>query len=296
MESTKKELANIVYDYSMNKKYVDKIVVERLLKLCIDEFDISDYVRDYRINSIAELKNARAAYRIEDKSIDIDIYNTINTILKRIEKEENDGICTTNFVKYLKVNLDLVHVIIHELTHACQYKRCLEKENDLEKNILELTLKGNLDVLKNKNLSKEMIKFYNIQHDIFLNPVCYKTKPCERMAEMKGLEFVRDMSKMFDIDAVELYFEIKYLMGKIRGYSDISPTSYVIHINESLKNELGLPHGETDCYKIEDEYKKECEKRNVSFDDRLYFGFPIDKNDMEQINDKIKTFKKKLFL
>lgn len=291
MDVIKDELANTIYDYSINKRYIDKELIEKLLKKLIDKFDIKDYVRKYRIISIEE-NNARAVYRIENRCIDIDIFNTINTILNRINKED---IRSTDVTKYLKVNLDILHVIIHELVHATQYKRCLEKENDLEKNILELTLKGNIDILNNKYISKEMTKYYNIQHDILLNPVCYKTKPCERMADMKGLEYVRNISKLYNLDDVEAYFEIKYLMSKIRGYSDISPTSYVIYINESLKAELGLPHEETDYYKIEDMYKKESKRRNLSLDDRLYFGLPIDEDEKEIIMQEIKQVKRKIF-
>lgn len=289
---TKEEIAQEIKNNSDNKKYFKSSFIEEFIKSFINEFEINDYILNYNICSINR-NNGCATYKIEDKSISIDSKKIIEASLGRIDNEKKIGIESSEIEKYTKVNLDILRTCVHELTHACQYKKCLEGKKDLESHLLEMVLKKNLDTLAGIDISKDMIKYYDLLYKLFLHPECYKFKPSERMADIKGLEFTYDISKFINSD-IESYMKLLLLSSKIDGYSYISPTTYATYIVEDLKNELGLPHGETNWYNIENNYIEEVKRRRISLKDRLYLGLPINDDESDKIYKKINQTRKML--
>ena len=87
MEELKKELLNLVYTYTINKKVADKEYVTKAIELCIQAFNVSDYVTSYEINSISN-NNVNGGYLINKKSLIIDIQKVIVEVKDRVEKDK----------------------------------------------------------------------------------------------------------------------------------------------------------------------------------------------------------------
>ena len=74
MEQLKNELAKLVYDYSINRKYADKKFVDKALTLCINAFDINDYVRKPLVTLTEEEK--------------IELFKVIDSVKTELNTEE----------------------------------------------------------------------------------------------------------------------------------------------------------------------------------------------------------------
>ena len=290
MENVMEKIAKLIYDYSINKKFADNNFTETVISLCINTLNINDYVMKHDIISLEE---GCAFYSINKKSILIDITSIKNLSLNKIESDSINDIQTSDMEMYTKVNLKVVYMILHELTHAYQYKKCLEGNNDLEKALLELSLESNLVQLRKEKISNQKAMFYTKQQEFYQNHLYYLTIPSERMANINALKFVYDTSMYLPNDLnknITIYNEASLLTGKIITYDNSSPTAYFISINEQLKKYLGFPYGETDIDIIEEKYIN----KDLSLDERLYLGLPIEKEEKQELLEKIKILKNKL--
>ena len=300
MTCIKNQIANLISDYSINRKYADRAFVEELLNLYISALSIEDYVKNRVIGEGAiERANVAGIYHIKKKSIYIDPSRIVNAILKRIDTETENGLKSTEVEKYLKVNFGLLLVVAHELSHAYEYKKCFEGEDDFEKYLLELSLKGNVMALRGDRLSQEEINYYNTLESIFHDPRCHDNIPSERIANIRSFELERDVSRIISPDIkgnLEDYNEYRFLRCKLEGYLDVSPTAYTLYLIEELKENLGLPHGETDRNIIERMCSEEAKKRGFSLDERIYFGLPLDEEEIIELELEKESIRRRLFI
>lgn len=292
MQRLKEELFKIVYEYSKEENLVDKDFIEEVLDLCITTFKIEDYVLDRNIgeNNI-DRQDVPAGYWIDSRQIVIDIDRVKNHGIHRIMEEKKLGISSNPFLDYFKMNSNSMYGIVHELTHACQYKKCLEEDNDLETEILKLNLDRNLVVLKRKQITPNEAFYYKALDKHFLGGPYYEACPSERMADIRGLEFERDISKLlyekkkYDIRD---YAELRLLNGKINAYKDCSPTTFITLVNEVLKGQYGIPHKYNDMEEIENMYRILANKYKLSFDERIWLGLPITEHEKQKVLQKTK--------
>lgn len=285
MEELKKELLNLVYTYTINKKVADKEYVTKAIELCIQAFNVSDYVTSYEINSISN-NNVNGGYLINKKSLIIDIQKVIVEVKDRVEKDKQLGIKISEFLDLFIVNLNIIYGVVHELTHAYQYKKCLEGKKDIEREILEVNLDRNLVVLRGGKLTLPQILYYRELDSHFLGGPYYEACPSERMAHIRGLEFERDISKLLDPELkgnIESYTELRLLNGQIEGYRNYSPTAFVTMVNETLKAQCGLPHYNADLSKIEAMYREKAKRNHLSFDERYWLGLPITESEKQKV-------------
>ena len=295
MEQLKNELVKLVYDYSINRKYADGKFVDKALLLCINTFEINDYVRKFEAMPIED-KDTYAGYSIETKKVTIDIYSCITSAIDRVESEKKQTE-TSEFLKYVKVNLNVINGIIHELTHACQYKKCIEGPDSLEKRILELTLDRNIRVLKGEKLSIEEIAYYKALDIIAHDELYYTATPSERIANLKGLEFENDISLLLpskEKDNLDYYTELRLLLGQMQAYRDASPTAFIDYVNEMMKEKYGLPSGKKDMKEVEKFYNRLAIENNLSLNERIFLGLPIDKVDRNKIDKKINKLRNRI--
>lgn len=293
METIKNELAVLVYTYSANKKIADKSFADKVIELYRDAIKVNDYVKDYKYVNY-DIAGAVAVYDICNKEVLLNVEGIIDTARERLQIDEQLGIITSEFNYYAKINLTVVNAIIHELTHASQYKRYIEGPKDLENEILGLSLERNVDVLKKNYISPQKAFYYKMLDRKFREELYHDALPSERMADIKGLEFENDISKLLkseDKDALEKYTTLRLLHGKITGYKGFSPTGFVTLVNETLKLQFGLNYGESDIEQIESRYNLIAKEYNLDTEERIRLGLPVEKIELQKIKTKADILK-----
>ena len=129
MEKVKEKIVELVYNYSAKGKFADAKFVETVASLIIEVKKIDDYVVDLKYG-LGDRIPLLSCYDYATKTVCIDIARELSESFNRVVSE---GFMMTEFEKYLKINLAIVNAIMHEITHAEQYKKCLLGKNDLEK-------------------------------------------------------------------------------------------------------------------------------------------------------------------
>lgn len=293
MAKLEERLTKLVYDYSSKGKLADGIFIDIALTLGIHDYDIYNYVKSY------EIDNSRnylpTGYSIDKRYIRIDQNALLEDGINRVRQEENVGITSTAFVKNLKVNLSVVSGVINVLSHAVQYKTCLEGPDNIEKEVLELALERNLKLVRKENLPPETLGYNMLLDSKYQEEIYYRALPSERMAEINGLEFEKNISKLISDDRkdnLDTYTDWKLVSGQINTYAAQSPTSFIKCINENLKVSTGLPYGETDLDKIEEMYREKS--KNYSLERRLYLGLPITEEERNKMLIKRDVLKESL--
>ena len=297
MEQLKNELAKLVYDYSINRKYADKKFVDKALTLCINAFDINDYVRKCEVKAIED-KETYAGYNIENKEVIIDISSCIISALDRVSEEEMHNVKSSEFLKYVKVNLNVINGVIHELTHARQYKKCINGEDDLEKRILMLTLDRNIRVLTGYDFSAKEVAYYKSLDKLFKGELYYTATPSERMANITALGYENEISKLLpseEKEYLDYYTELNLISGQMQAYRDVSPSPFITSVNEIMKEKWGLPYGEKEFKKIEKAYNELAIKNKLTVAERIFLGLPIDKVDRHKIDKKVNKLRNRIF-
>ena len=94
-----KELANLIYSYTVEKRDIDKDFIENSIDLISDQFDVKDYISD--INFLDKNSFLFGAYNLKNKSL------SINPEHIAIKNKSN-----------LKKGLEIVSTLFHELDHA----------------------------------------------------------------------------------------------------------------------------------------------------------------------------------
>lgn len=293
METIKNELATLVYTYSANKKIADKSFTDKVIESYRDAIKVNNYVKDYKYVNY-DIAGAVAVYDICNQEVLLNVEGIIDTAKERLQIDEQLGVITSEFNYYAKINLTVVNAIIHELTHASQYKRYIEGPKDLENEILCLSLERNVDVLKKNYISPQKAFYYKMLDRKFREELYHDALPSERMADIKGLEFESDISKLLDTedkDNLILYTDLHLLHGKIRGYKGFSPTGFATFVNETLKLQFGLNYEDPDIQQIESRYNALAKENNLSLEERLRLGLPIEKQEEEKLEENIKVLK-----
>lgn len=293
MEKLKEELYKVVFDYSIEEKLPDKKFIETILDLCIDPFNINDYVldRDIGEDNITENPQGAACYWINTRKVVVDIERVKTIGINRIMTDKEYGIISNTFLDYYKMNSQAMYIIVHELSHACQYKKCFE-EDTLETDILKLKLGKNIAIVTNKPLTINEIEYY-----ILLDKQTwqyYAASPSERMADITGAEFERDIAKLLDPKKksnIEEYSKLRLLNSKIKGYDITSPTVAVTLVNETAKGIVGLPQKYKERQEVENMYNERANKLNLSFDERIRLGLPITEEEKHKVYQKIQNLR-----
>ena len=281
------ELTKLVYDYSINKKFADEKFIMRTIDLCAHSFEVTDYVKNCEVRNIAD-QNVDAGYDVEKKTVVIDQSSLIHSGIAQIEEDKLNGYPSSEFMTYVKVNLAFVDAIVHELTHAKQYKKCLDNEQTLERELLELSMVKNLYKLRKQPITLDKKLYFQELDKNYRDKIYFEALPNERMANIRGLEFERSISKLLPEqkkENIEAYTELNLLNGKVAGYKDICPTTFIKYIDDFHRSRFGLRYGDPDISRIEEMYKNKA--KGLTLDERLYLGLPVEETEIKKI--KIKT-------
>ena len=288
MEELKQELYKIVYEYSINNKIADKEFVVDVLDLCIDAFNINDYVKMYEVNN-KDTSMITAGYALENKYILFNLRTGLDGIFEKLQVEKEMGVKSNKFLDYFKINSEILYGIIFEITTANQYKKCIENPNTLESEILNLSLDRNIEVVQNKAISVSKALYFKLLDKHYQKRAYHDACPNIRMSNIIAATYVRDISKMLDEDLkdnIETYTELNLLNEQIMTYRDYAPTTFVRTVNESMKATVGLPHLDYSIEEIENMYRELSIKNNLSYDERIWLGLPITKEEKQKVLEK----------
>lgn len=243
-------ILRIIYDSSKNEKTLTFKNIEKILELLINSKQLEEYILNIDVQQIGS--NKLASYSNYARKITL-YANVVDTMLHDIEKTiKIDNI----FEICLYKNLSLLQVILHELEHANQEK-ILYSNNTLESFLLR------------------------ISQLVLENDLLYEYKPEERLAEIKSFEDVVTLFNMLEIKTFNLssILETDKLQRQLRGYHFINNkvniplfTYFILGNKENLLSAF-------EWYLCDYDKCLEQVSKEYSFNQRLFYGFPISTNE-----------------
>ena len=298
MDKVKEKIVELVYNYSAKGKFVDAKFVETVASLIIEAKKIDDYVVDLKY-SLGDRIPLLSCYDYATKTVCIDIARELSESFNRVVSE---GFMMTEFEKYLKTNLAIVNAIMHEITHAEQYKKCLLGKNDLEKEILELSLERNLFLIRNQDkineISENKKDYMFFLRECLNDDIYYVSSPSERMANLKALELEKMIGHELvlpESKKIGEYVDLRYLKGQRLGYQDFSPTAFIMSVHNVGKKGFELTDEDLDMIKCCVQCNKMSTENNCTLDEKLYYGLPINMVETEILDRKERKLSRRLF-
>lgn len=258
------ELINLVLQYVNQQKEIDDEFINKTIMIAKHYYNLNEYIKE--ICNLKKNWSCEASYIFDSKTIITDTY----LILKSLNNVKNEFICIkdSQIFKYLY----FIQVILHEVEHAKQQKM-INEDYGVETEILKAEC-APIYKVKDKMIIKRIYEYNKLQK---MRKKFYTFSPSERLAQIKSLEFVTDISKILEDEFcydVMQYYKLKnllrgYNVGLINNLSD-EPTKYflqqtnpvydfenIIKMSEQLpKNDLikfGLKSSSEDLDKISED-------------------------------------------
>ena len=234
-------IMRIIYDKTINNKFLDLKDIEKILELLVIEKCLNDYILNINVQHIRS--NNLASYSNYTKDITVYI-NKIEQMVKDIKK---DILNTNNFETMLYINLSIVQILLHEVEHANQQKIAYN-ENSLEAFIIKMSF------LVTDGYSEKL----------------YDLCPEERIAEIKSYEEIIKLINYISNNRLFVLPEIldnEKLRRLLRGY----------HYSNSSIN---VPIIDYFTYGNKSELLEAFDfstKRDLN--ERFKYGFPISTNE-----------------
>ena len=260
----------IIYDLSINHKYIDVKDLSKILEILVDEKELNKYILNIDVQQIRS--NNLASYSNYEKKITV--YSNI------VDKMVKDIICfikTDNeLVVSLYVNLRILQVLLHEVEHANQEK--IIYDNSLESFILRISQM----VVEKKQV--------------------YDLMPSERFAEIKSFQDILILLN-YNINNSQIESLIKndYIQRKINGYHYcnselVSPI--VSYFTEGNAQRLLLSF---EWYSNDNNKMVDMVNKQYGLEKCLFYGFPIYADDYvyimrDVINDLNLNFTNKVLI
>jgi len=293
------EIIDEIIFLSNNNKIIDKNFINKIINYVISK---TDDITKSKFNKVLflEIRDTAIAYYIPTWKVIIIDYDKILEMASTYQQ---------NGVSYLKTNLCIMQIILHEVEHIKEEFKS-KKLNDLESYIIK---SAKLDNFK-KPATKEVIKNLGIVKTI--NMLTTKTRreeflekrfdiqtqkqseayfynPCEKIANLDSLktiltsvsqypDFIKNNNKLY-ISLLDIYFDMY-----TEGYED-NEFGYNIPIIDFF-----TIMGDTSYLKGIDTYSKNKElflKNSINKYDsltRLRLGLPIVRDDLLEVQKKLK--------
>ena len=284
------DILDILAEYSMKYDYLDTEAITKIIKLYKKEFDIS-ILSEINIYSNKEVlsKNSKIGCYADNY---INIY--YNRLLFNIKNDNyksdfDDEYKLSVFEGFFRRNLFILFNICHEMEHAIQEQTSQQAPRNLEDKLvgIENDYLDNLgQYALDPNKYNEVTGLYDVSYfEWFLYLLAYYKENkiydynysislLERLADIDAMEKLYKMCEAFKSYIPNLYIlmEKMILDRKIRDYdsSFISPTT------EFFLNLTG-----------ERQYNNE-EYSQLSFEEKLRLGLPVDKKEIAKIELKLK--------
>lgn len=223
-----KNILDIVYDYSLNNKLLDQEAIKKIINICID-IDNIDSLREIRFKE-SSLINMIANYHIKG-------YIVVYT--KEIDKEIKSGYHKTNFQienelneqeKFLRKNLHILYVILHEVEHSKQIDKIKYYDTSLERKLLKAEYDFIYPNIKNVAGKINLYNVETIKKKAIANKH-YDISIMERLANVHALENIKEISKSLSNNLYALQ-DLILLNTELRDYRNEfdSPTKRFLEV------------------------------------------------------------------
>ncbi len=292
------EIANIIYEYSINNKVADEKFVKDIVKILTDLYGLDYYIKDLEVTKNI-FENSR--YNLISSEMIINISQSKILLIELIP------LLVKN--KALFINLDIARTIFHEVDHAL-----LKKLTELGKDIVDVDLyktlneteaakkyieeAGKIESLSKDEL-KELVKFliesikknmyYMTHHDL---------APFERRANINShLHLSRIIDILYDtdlsdkdLDKIRFYHLGDFNKECLAGYKTMreitnSPSyDYIKRIGN--ENELE----KMEIYDF-NPYRAYNNVKLYKLKDRVLYGLPLESEELKEINMKSNPFR-----
>lgn len=262
------KLRGNIEKYFENEQCFDKKIIYDMIELIIKSRKYNSLIDDINISDQSDEKGISGSYSPVEKNLNIVLPNNKN-----------------DFFDY---NTTILHILLHELEHVGQHKKCLEsKINNLEIDLLSKCFKANdfLETIQKRLHNNEIkteeyitiiqqMEFYQMYSEI-VNKGCYELLPSERQAEINSFKYLIELLKRVrneqNNEKIEM-ISTNYLLRKIMGYKEdngkiVAPTYELYKIILQFMNQS---EHESYYFKTFDSLSK-----NMTLDQRLYYGLNI---------------------
>lgn len=257
-----KEVLDVIYKYTFNKEFPNSYFIDHILDIIIDNDELDDYIKDIEYNYQS---SALASYFYENKILkfntdkileeSINLYQIYNKIY------DNDS-----FNEYFFLCLSFLDVIYHEVEHVIQNKK--------------------MNTYNDDSFEKELIYINNIAVDVY--PRLYKKYhdlfSIEREANINSCNKIRSI-----ISNSEIYFKYsKNIFDK--KYNKLISEYYTKNSFPLLKFltiiRVKLLYDDILINKNNTNIILKRTKKNMSLEDRIIKGLPLDKHEYHSIKNK----------
>ena len=277
------EIANLIYEYSINKKTADSDFVNKIVDILSNMYGLDYYIKKLDVTKkILEGSD----YDMSDSSMKINIVDSKMLLLNPIP------LIVKN--KALFVNLDVALEIFHEVDHAL-----LKKLIELGKDNIDIKL-YNLTYLENNeddNTKKTFADYLEIlKKNIYFN-VHYGEEPHERRALINShLHLSRILDILYDTD-LSIKDLNKLRIFYLKDFIDVCRSGYKKMgeiTNSPSYDYVKKITSMEDLEKIDIyDYNPFRAYNNVKLyklKDRVLYGLPLESPELKEINRKSNPF------
>ena len=264
------ELLRIIFDYTKQRKLIDRNFLDKFIEIVVDYKNLDDYVKVIIFSEEIQSRDngiVLASYNHLLKCIRVNYY----AVVEYLEHFENKYCYFTDFENLFLKNLKIVQLMLHELEHANQFNKC-----DNGSNYESMILRESLFIAKAELYKK-----------------AYKYAPEERLANIISYkEIITILNFIKDLVPNLLNFEnYKLLDYAVADYQIIdsnvmAPTIYYLligNLTNSLKK-LGL----INC----DSTIKQNIENEFDYEKRLSYGLPISYYEYRSLHNQVNLMNK----
>ena len=261
------ELLRIIFDYTKQRKLIDRKFLDKFIEIVVNYKNLDDYVKFVTFSEEIQSRDTGtvlASYNHLLKRIRVNYYS----VVEYLENFENKYCYFSDFENLFLKNLEIVQLMLHELEHANQFNKC-ENSSTYESMILSESL-----FCTNNKLYKAAYNY--APEERLANIVSYKEI-------IKILNFIKELVP--NLLNFENYKLLDYVINdyQIIDSNIIPPTIYYFFIgnmNESLRR-LGLINSDgTIKQNIENEF---------DYEKRLTYGLSINNYEFHSLHNQVNS-------
>lgn len=266
-------LATFLYNKTKNNEFINFEDTQKIISVFTDYYLLNKYIK--KMYKISNLDNNY--YSFENGEIGINLDYISNYKKKQLNSTRYFN---KEFENILAINLFILSSIVHEITHALQFKKINEENIDLEKQLLIESFEEDLLLLNKNNMNYTRREQIRAMKDFYNTTFGYKTYPSERMANIIStkLENLIVKDKIFnEFTNIKEYEKNRLNIAYKIGYKNsLSPTIYFLKKKKEILENLFIDTKR--CDDLISELKSAS--KNLDFFHKSYYGLkitPIDK-------------------
>lgn len=286
------EILKDLYDFYKANKHITKDYVEKVVGLCVDQYNLGKYVKKVQYMDLnPNNKDSLAGYAYEPRLIILFTDKLADMILTK------EDYIPGNQLLFCK-NVKITQSLLHEIEHAKQAKIMDERKDD-EAEILKVTgTSKSQEVIRDRltslGMGQSIIKVI-LNNKLKICADYYNFGPHERLAEInsneKMLEII-DPLKNFTPNVYNL-INAGFASNRVRGYKLnnqlISPTIYFLKKQE----EYALLR-KFEWYDERADKALEKSRKKYNLEKRVRLGLPISEYEYVTEEDNLKKVLSKI--